>query len=185
VSGEIVLPRRAIAQPRPFLVDGGDCGACVLAGLAGATVADAYDNLALSRQGFDRAEMATALTRAKGAGLLDRVVEAHPSWPVLPRFATFGAASQRQWQPWSTYIRMALDAGYYGLAEVAMDASGVDGPGPDHWVLLCGWRMPTDSALAEVLVSCSARHPEGRWVRIRDFVTRWGGFNALLARPTP
>ena len=38
----IILPRRVAPQPSPAIVPGGDCGACVLAGLFGITVADAY-----------------------------------------------------------------------------------------------------------------------------------------------
>jgi len=30
---ETVLPRRVVPQPVPFIVEGGDCGACVLAGV--------------------------------------------------------------------------------------------------------------------------------------------------------
>ncbi len=40
--------------------------------------------------------------------------------------------------------------------------------------------LPSTTAV----VSCSARHPEGKWYPIREFVRDRGGFNALYARPS-
>lgn len=186
----VVLPRRVVPQPRPFLVEGGDCGACVLAGALGLTVPEVYARTVEAwwgkRQSLNEDVVARAVTEAARDGVADRAVTRPAHWTVEDRWATWGACASRQWQPWAEYLRMAFDAGYYGLACVSMDGLGSNAAGPDHWVLLCGWRPGQDgTVLDEVLVSCSARHPEGRWIRARDFLARQGGFNALLVRPVP
>lgn len=40
---EVVLPRRAVPQPQPPVNPGGDCGACVFAGLTGLSFDTIYD----------------------------------------------------------------------------------------------------------------------------------------------
>lgn len=77
-------------------------------------------------------------------------------------------------------------AGLYGLACVSSAAAGPDSAGPDHWVLIVGYRRHVEAhhLRDDLLVSCSAQHPEGRWVPRSDFLRGWGGFNALWARPS-
>lgn len=184
---EIVLPRRAQPQPQPFRVACGDCGACVLGGILGLSVDDAYARSVVRRhrqlQSFCHRNMADAFDDAVRDGLADRAITRAPVWPVNTEYMIWGACGANQWQAWSHYVRMALDAGYYGAAEINMEGGGPS-TYPNHWVMLCGWRpSPAGTSLDEVLVSCSARHPEGRWIAARDFLQRHGGFNALFARP--
>ena len=89
---------------------------------------------------------------------------------------------------WFNYVRMGIDAGYYGLALVDFKRQG--GPDTDHWVMLCGARtlpLPPDGGLikGDVLVSCSARSSGMRdeWVDARDFLKHRGGYDVLFVRP--
>jgi hypothetical protein len=150
---EVILPRRTVPQPRPFIVPQGDCGACVAGGLLDVPVIDVYDGLAKQgRACLQRENMIDLLWRCEKEGALDRVVVDVPSWPVGERWQTFGAGARRQWQAWARYVRLALDAGYYGLAEVDMTGGGIEGDGPNHWVLVCGWRnTPNNTVLSEIL----------------------------------
>ena len=42
---ELILPLRVVPQPTPQINKGGDCGACVLAGLSGLTVEQVYTDI--------------------------------------------------------------------------------------------------------------------------------------------
>lgn len=192
VRGDVILPLRVVPQPVPKLHDAGDCGPCVLAGLLGTTPKDVYD-----RQGkvapLSWWEMRQMLYDCKSEGLFDRIVTNPPSWPqeAISSIACWGCPSTLQSLAWFEYIRMALDAGYYAIALVDFEKGGLHGHGPNHWVLICGARMvyPASGSGAikqEVLVSCSnAATPDEEWVEVRDLLRYRGGFNALLARPTP
>ena len=43
MSHEVVLPRRVIPQPKPGVVEGGDCGGCCIAGLLNIPIERAYE----------------------------------------------------------------------------------------------------------------------------------------------
>lgn len=187
---EVVLPRRVARQPSPALVQGGDCGACVLAGIFGLSVLEAYERW--GPKGYERYHsfghnnMADALRWAEHYGIADRAIARPPLWPVDPMWMAFGIGGHNQCQGWSHYLRLAMDAGYYGVAEISYEGVEKDSqhPNPNHWVLLCGWRpAPDKTILDEVLVSCSAKCPQGYWIPIREFLVKHGGYNVLLARP--
>jgi hypothetical protein len=185
---EVVLPRRVIPQPSPFMVQGGDCGACVLGGIFGLSVPETYERFITSRfgklQSFCWENIVDALNDAERKGLADRAVVQVPIWPIDTQWMTWGLVGANQYFAWQAYLRMAFDAGYYAIAGISIDGKGAAAYGPDRWVLLCGWRpSPEGTVLDEILVSCSARHPEGRWVKSRDFLQQQGGYNVLLARP--
>lgn len=141
------------------------------------------------RQSFDYYKMRQALYDGEAEGLFDRIVVSHPTWPVTDALSTWGATSIQQSYDWFLYVRMALDAGYYGLAMVDFRKCGLFGQGPDHWVLLCGAREVFDATKKctnwEVMVSCSAKaSPDEEWVGVGDFLKDRGGFNLFLARPS-
>lgn len=190
---EVILQRRAITQPSPKRVALGDCGACALGGLMGLSVDEAY---AFVRDGAPRSigwpEMRTALEVGAGTGVLSRALVDVPLWPhATPSMClTWGLTASWQSRAWWGYAATALDAGLYGLACVRFDGAGEDSAGPDHWVLIVGHRTRHEAAGTgsvrihdELLVSCSARHPDGQWVSRADFLRKWGGFNTLWARP--
>lgn len=186
----VVLPRRVIPQPTPNLYPIGDCGACVLGGLFGLTVPEVYARFRGKVESFSWWEMHKALYQADSEGLADRIVTATPDWPQTTHPATraWGTPSTMVNLEWFSYIRMAIDAGYYALANVDSTRSGIGGSGPNHWVLLCGTRVvrPEECGVIrqEVLVSCSSRStPDEEWVWGLEFLRDRGGFNVLLARP--
>lgn len=188
---EVILPRRAHPQPSPRQVVGGDCGACVLGGLLGLTVDEAY-TLAFYKapQPIGYQTMREVLEASETAGRLSRALTDIPLWPVQAAYLTWGLSAMWQSRQWWKYAATAIDAGLYGVACVSASGGGVDSEGPDHWVLIVGYRTrheatgPDSGRLHdELLVSCSARHPEGRWVDRNDFLRKWGGFNTLWARP--
>jgi hypothetical protein len=194
VSVDVVLPRRAIPQPSPSLVEIGDCGACALGGVFGLTVPEAYARLHdRGTQPFTPTDMRCALYTARSAGLCARFVTRTPLWPVDESTCYFGATAWDQAAPWFDYVRLGLEAGCYGVTMVRL---GADGPfSPDalyrpanHWALICGARERRPEGtpgcavpIREVLVSCSAKGE--RWVDARVFLHDEGGFNVMLARP--
>lgn len=190
VREERVLPIRVVPQPVPFVVDAGDCGACVLAGLTGLDVADVYARLRDGKaQTFGQHEMGRALLDPE---FFDRCVDAPIGWQINAVYAAWGAQPHHQNIEWFRYVRMGLDAGYYGVACVDSSKSGPLGVGTDHWVLLCGYRerRPAPGSgggriFTELLVSCSARSsPDEEWVDSHDFLRERGGFNLRMVRPT-
>jgi hypothetical protein len=156
----------------------------VLAGLFGRTVREVYDRHVVARyrqlQSLHWDSMREALRVEAAAAVLDP-----PLWPVEAAHRTFGLDGMNQYGKWQRYMRMAVEAGYYGVVCIDMDGRGSACYGGNHWALVCGWRPDPagGTALDEVLLSCSARHPEGRWVRTRDLLHERGGLNVLLARP--
>jgi hypothetical protein len=213
---EIVLPRRVIPQPVPHKYPGGDCVACVTAGVTGLSIEEVYE-IAKSRtrkeeqwrwsregkNGYDSLsnyDVEGVLWEAKSRGLIDNFITEVPIWPFefRPAFGdlAFGMPGRTMVRGWIGYVRMALEAGYYGLTGVNYRKTG--DLWTDHWVMLCGFRtreVPIfDDAgkklgskiQEEVLVSCSARtSPDEEWVEIhRDFLAQRGGFAMMLARPS-
>lgn len=191
--GEIVLPRRVKPQPTPNIVAGGDCGPCVLGGALNLEVQEVYDRLVGKVRSLEKGEMQRLLRVAAMYGLADRFIEDAAEW------RTFSSWSHRSWGTpawfeslaWFNYVRMAIDAGYYGLAMVNHARAGVDSHGTDHWVMICGARCfeikSGDTITGEVLVSCSARSSGMRdeWVEARDFLQHRGGYDLLFVRPAP
>lgn len=203
---EVILPRRVVPQPAPQLYPGGDCGACVLGGLLGITVAEVYERF--QRDGkveaFSWSETRSALIKAQWQGLLDRVIDTVPIWPIrVDAHLIWGLPAWSMGQQWFSYVRMALDAGYYVTAAVDLDKAGpiTEKAGkrlvtePDHYVMIVGARereepIELDSGtkgariLQEVLVSCSStKTPDEEWVEARGFLRERGGYNVLMARP--
>lgn len=188
---EVVLPRRVVPQPMPFIKDGGDCGACVLAGLLELTVPAIYERHK-GVSSINRPEVSDILWRAKSEGLVDHFVDRVPYWRCLPPYLQpFGDTAWAASLEWFDYVSIAMQAGYYAVAFVAYNKSGPLGDGADHVVLLCGARRREESLSAgakliksEILVSCSARSsPDEEWVDVRQFLRDRGGYNVVLVRP--
>jgi hypothetical protein len=139
--------------------------------------------------------MNEALTHALWEGLLDRLVSDIPTWSVWDPQKTWGLASWGMFPEWFRYVRMGLDAGYYGLASVRFDQKGPGGE-TDHIVLICGAReksIPIEEGGKtlgyridqEILVSCSSTSsPPEEWIETKKFLLERGGFNIILVRPS-
>jgi hypothetical protein len=181
-AGELVLRRRARTQPAPEITKGGDCGACALGGALGLEVADVYARFG-SKGITNRGEMARCLRCASSHGLADRVIDTPAEWPSNRWMASFGWPAVHEYLCWFNQVRMAIDAGYYGLAMVDFDAKG--GPDTNHWVLVCGARtkgaISGETLTGDVLISCSPRG--ARWVETREFLRTMGGYDVLFVRP--
>ncbi len=182
IAGEIVLPNRSIPQPRPEIHKYGDCGACALGGALGVEVARIYSEFG-SNGITNQHEMARCLRCSVGEKFADRMIDIPAEWPCARYLRSFGSPAVNEALCWFNQVRMAIDAGYYGLAMV--DSKGGEGPETDHWVLICGAR--TEGAVrdklitGEILVSCSV-HGE-KWYEVRDFLKRMGGYDVLFVRP--
>lgn len=195
VTDLVELPLRVVKQPTPELNPGGDCGACVLAGLLGMSVEDVYATL--HRQGkpytFGWGDMEEALRRAYyDTKAIDRYVTRTPMWPAHDALRAWGDASWSQQLEWRSWLRMAFDAGYYAFATVRHTPE----PGAfetNHWVLYAGLRTSwRDGSIAgsrsgsyELLVSDSSRtKPHEEWFEMGEHLKGRGGFAVMLARPT-
>jgi hypothetical protein len=194
VENLVELPFRVVKQPTPEMHKGGDCGACVLAGLLGLTLEEVYAKL--HRKGephhFGYETMCEALRRAYyDLKLIDRYITRTPHWPQWDAQRAWGDVSWTQQMEWREWLQLAFDAGYVALAQVKCI------PEPmmfdtDHWVMYCGTRLKWDgppgerkSGEYELLVSDSARsQPLEKWSIIGEHLKARGGFAVLLARPT-
>lgn len=188
---ELVLPRRAHKQPRPLLNAGGDCASCAIGGVVGLSVEEVHtmiettDNCSRSRLGW------TILCREfERRGLIHEYIDDIPVWfPIWAVSLPHGLTSEHMRNEWWRYVRMAIRAGYYGLASVTY--SGDVYTDTDHMVVICGVRERWEihpvvegahSQVNEVLISCSASCPEGRWVCVDSFL-RTGGHDAIFILP--
>ena len=179
---QIVLPLRVTKQPTPAVYPGGDCGPCALAGLTDLTVREVYEDLIgkIAPPHFEA--MRHILLQGQITGMFDRVIVDPATFQLPLWLQSWGSAAHLSASAWFHYVLMAVDAGYYGLAMVRLDRSGVHSAGPDHWVMICGARI---DAHREVLVSCPARdRPDEEWVEAGEFLRARGGYNLLLVRPT-
>lgn len=193
VADLVDLPRRVLKQPTPEVVPGGDCGACVLAGLLGLSIEDVYAKLHPSGEprSFGWRDMSEALRSAHfDLRLIERYITRTPMWPTWDAQRAWGDPSWSQSLDWREWLTMAFDAGYYAIAQVA----SVHKPmvfETDHWVLYCGTRTKWDgppgarqSGEFQLLVSDSGRtKPHEAWFGIGEHLKQRGGFAVMLARP--
>lgn len=200
---EIILPRRVPRQPLPFIVDGGDCGACVISGALGLAIADIYnrvDEACIQKFGqphsISYGRMRQFLQCNEGRLFAEAILDP-PIW--LARTGgwdmLFGLPGHMQSMSWLPYVRMALRAGFYGIAGVDTMKAGPTGHGSNHWVMVCGYRQRWEERVGndgdtwraghdEILISNSATsQPAEEWVDVGDFLRNWGGFNCFLVRP--
>ncbi len=194
MTDSIILSRTIAPPPKPALNQLGDDGACVLAGLLEVTVANVYAEYGSPSRitEFNYQAMRSALLKANTQGFLDRVIVDNPFWVAERSMTTFGLPAYLQVHGWFGYVRMAIDAGYYGLALVDNRRRGPNGPGANHWVLVRGARHREERTLSggavlhhnEIFVSSPAVGEIEGWIEVAEFLTRHGGFNLFLARPT-
>lgn len=196
VRDEIVLPLRSHPQPQPHLADGGDCAACCIAGLCGIRPEQVYTKLLDGKiESPSRPETLAILRNAEEKGLIQRINDDVPTWHIPHYYMAFGPSGYLNHPEWFRYMRMAFEAGYYGLASVVFDKTGSEGkipPETDHVVLLCGTRihaiphptLPSSHLKEEILVSCSAKSsPNEEWVGVKEFLAERGGYNVILVKP--
>jgi len=205
MHSEVILPRRVIPQPSPHVVAGGDCGGCCISGVLGISINQAYslqDKDCRRKDAQDAPvpfgwhDMGFALKNGGWCGntLTDTVIDEIPMWPgwVHKSQLTKGFLGWQYHLPWWHYVRMGLLGGFYGICQVSLDPKGPLGS-HDHWVLICGCRevetpieaMPGARRIDQhILVSCSARHPQGEWRDASKFMIDHGGYNVILVRPS-
>jgi hypothetical protein len=171
---EIVLPRRPPINPTPCINGGGDCGACVVAGVLNITVEQAYEyHVSGNYYGGDpipkisswnQNSMRNTLTMLvndlggyrETPRLLEHVVDDVPIWPFAFPFQglgiPYGLAGHRQFDGWVNYVRAMLTGQYYGITTVYNNGfkkttdDAMFGE-TDHWITIVGWRyafVPTE-----------------------------------------
>lgn len=199
---KVILPRRSLPQPSPAVYPGGDCGACVIAGVLGISIEKAYalqdrderpEGHKDEPRPFSWTRMGHALHCWGHDKLTDGVLDQTPIWPweAWRNNMPWGLVSWQQNMAWWNYVRMGLLGGFYGVVQMDLDGRG---PGSDHnhWQLICGARLNfvpdpkkdgTGRYDQDILISCSARHPEGKWYDSRLFLRERGGFNVIMVRP--
>lgn len=189
-SESIELPRRALKQPSPAIVEGGDCGACALAGVTGLSIEQIYDDYSGKREAFHKISMEQTLDELKRHEILDRVITDTPIWFDWRTLGMWGMPSWNMANQWFNYIVMAIDAGYYGIAHIDYDQKGPMASS-DHIVVICGARQrlqpiknsPGAKITQEILISCSGSSPNGEWKELNNYLSTSGGFDCSLIRP--
>jgi hypothetical protein len=164
VVKKVFLPRVPPKNYEVSLSDGGDCGACVIAGVLNISIEEAYE-LHCSGEyyggkpipkisSWNRQSMRRTLEcladnwgNQLPAPLFEHVVTDCPIWPFdSPHTSVgmgFGLTAGMQFSPWADYIRAMLMGGFYGITTVFNN--GYHGEirhygQTDHWVMIKGWQ---------------------------------------------
>ena len=130
--------------------------------------------------------------------LLEHAVTDIPIWPYdssLILNAAFGMRSVLMCMGWRNHTRAMLHGGYYGIAQVWHGGTGGtpnlrDYGTTNHWIIIAGHRLVYEKtelcgSLREEILVCdsSTAMPLERWIEVLEFLTQWGGFAALWAKP--
>jgi len=195
----LLLKKRSTYNPKPFIIEGGDCGACALGGLFDMKVKDVYDYLYDEPRSFSYLDIHKFLSNKKEEGKCDFMDDL----PKLgydeyrPYYMQFGLPSHNFTLPWYKRVKERLDDGYIGICSVNFKLNGHIEGMTDHWVLIVGYEVlkkfrtmkvdgedyPYDYAQDNVIVSCSAHStPELQFVNKFDFLKYRGGWNAMFVR---
>lgn len=198
-EAEYVLPRMTVPQAGISIVKGGDCGALVLAGLTLKPATECYEWSTKQADGSPQSYTLSSLEDAITAlGCRDGwdVVTDFPVWmkDVHRGHTAFGFDGLTQAQMWGRYVRMAVQAGYYGVTTIAFqprDSSSAAGyRDTNHCVMIRGWRFRWEPIAAvpgakrgvqEVFISCSVKG--SYWICVDTLLRDHGAFRVLLARP--
>jgi len=188
-----ILPLAALPQPVPSIYKGGDCGACVLGGLLLPDYHDVEVVYTICRgdvDSFAYTTMTNSLFHARANGLIRDFIHSVPTWGRPECFMQYGTTSWQVANEWFDYIKIAILAGYYGVASV--DAFGKSGE-IDHWVLMKGFRIraipikghPKAKRISKDLLisNSSTQRPDLKWIPVARFLRKHGGYNAILVRP--
>lgn len=188
-----ILPLQVLPQPEPAVYDGGDCGACVLGGLLPPDYHDVtlvYTVCKGDTKSFSYSAMTHSLFEAQARGLIEDFIHRVPFWNRPEAFMQYGTVGWMVANEWFDYIKIALLAGYYGLAPV--DSFGRGGE-IDHWVLIKGFRVreipvkgnpKARKIIKDLLISdSSTQRPDLRWIQVSRFLKKHGGYNAILVKP--
>ena len=205
---EVILGSRVIKQPLPMINDGGDCGACIIGGLLNYLkgsdsdkVQSVYDiYFEQQAKSITYPGMITALYRAQAHGHIREILSDVPTWYSYSGTAQWGSPGWSMHLEWFMYMKMAIRAGYYGLAMVTSEGQGFESE-IDHWVLICGFRereVPNPNTknskdpvlrkskiiTQEILISNSSSKAEDEyWIDAREFLKQFGGYNTILVLP--
>jgi hypothetical protein len=162
---EIVLPRRPPKNYEVSLSDGGDCGACAVAGLLQISIEQAYEyHVSGEYLGGKPIPKISAWNRRSLINTLEGMTNDLDGWRALPNLVEhvvsetplfpfdhphgilglpYGLTSWSQFSPWCDYVRAMLNGGYYGLTTVFNNGvTQLDNTygETNHWVTIVGWR---------------------------------------------
>lgn len=188
------LERMVPRNPSPSIVPGGDCGACVLAGLLGSSnPRDGYlfdrKNAPAAYEHFSMKETLTGLYYQKEA--LIHIVMEPPVWLPGHSFELWkGLPAISMSLEWFAYITMAIQAGYYGIASVSHNGEGRHS---DHFIMIAGVKNEVhyddESRTCGVhknfllIRDSSLAHEPEYWLEVGTYLEYYGGFNTFLAKP--
>ena len=200
ITFEKILPLRVMEQIRPTINPKGDCGICVLGGLQGVAKTSRtefqimYKNYSQrdyrnAKKALNYPNMIDALWTAKSN---DWISDFNPNVPIWPQYSAdmvWGVPSSSMGLEWFHYIKIAIQAGYYGITFINAFGRGPN-VNPNHWVMICGVReveIPVNGSSKleqEVLISNSSEvlKPEF-WENTWAFLTSFGGYNTILVKP--
>lgn len=161
---ELSLPRRPPKNPIPSLSEGGDCGACVLAGILNISIQEAYD-LHCSGDYYGgtpipkvssfnfRSMTRTLESLTDDIGFrdtdtpLEHCVVDIPMWTIAQHHEvcgmSFGVSGAMQYSPWCNMVRSMIIGGYYGICQVFDGGHKVLNNlygTTNHWIMIAGWR---------------------------------------------
>lgn len=208
---EYILPRNVPRNPEPHICEGGDCGACVLAGLFDKSLQWAYEQheSGIYHNGeaipkissFSLSSMRNTL---EGLDLIYHMTDAYIEVSSTYHFQdwySFGKQNHFNPPEWFDVFRVFLEAGYYRICTVSNNGKGMDENNQlrrhmaDHWIMINGirayWKdVSTEYSVGgrrletEIHLSNSAKtSPHSQWVGMKEFLMTWGGMNGFWVKP--
>lgn len=204
----IELPRQVPRNPEPAIVNGGDCGACCIAGVLGITVEQAYElHLAGCYAGGEpipqqsTVDVESLYATLEQSGMTDHVLEGMFDVSPLdyqpPGWQAFGRLPHFSFRLHFELYRALLSAGYYRICTVSNGGKGLESgwmcQQTNHWIMVRGargiWSSPSPTSgsrryKTEILLSNSARNqPHAQWADMKHFLQSWGGMVGVWVKP--
>ena len=209
---EVINNITPIKQPKPRINEGGDCGACCIAGIIGYTAEQLpklYKNILKPYYGGTPREVGSV----NWADLLDKTSKfmhnkLQITEPVVIDNINFNDVEKHNiyhnpyystpWnliKPYIHKLRTYLEAGYIAMTTIKYDgtANPLDFKGTDHWVIINGVKKETTKVKLDsgyrydvefkVKIGCSVKGQY--WINAEKLIKNHGGFNLAFIRKIP
>lgn len=186
---------RSTRQPHPFFAPIGDCGACCVSGVTGMSVEEVYEFLKPHRGDYAAGKpkgdyctlgYSTIIFMLQELGLAhENFLPAQNIHTLNPEYFPFGSPSHFNSREWEKLSKDRVRKGMVGIAQVNFDGQAHMSQhlNHNHFVIIYDLEdVETEhGSRTMVKVSCSVK---GEYqVEAREFLWRFGGYNAIWVKP--